>query len=230
LSASGEFGGIEPQIAKTIFEKLGVPKLSGTPVAFDALIPGLQANRFDMIAAGMYIKPDRCKVVLFSKPLVCSGEGLLVKKGNPLGLSTYESIVAKGARFSGVSSGLEFNRAIAAGVSEDKAMGTTDILNSIELLRDGRVDVVGFPQLSLIQAMEKLGTTDLELIAPVQGEPIGCSGAVFRVEDRDVRDAYDTELDRMSKSGELAKIMDQYKLDAKLSETQSREAFCKGPN
>jgi polar amino acid transport system substrate-binding protein len=34
-----------------------------------SLIPGLNAGRFDIITAGMYITPKRCKNVAFTDPM-----------------------------------------------------------------------------------------------------------------------------------------------------------------
>jgi polar amino acid transport system substrate-binding protein len=230
LSSNGEFTGAEPDIAKLIFSRLGVPKVSGTPVDFAALIPGLQAGHFDMVAAGLYIRPDRCKVVPFSRPLLCSGEGLLVKKGNSLGITTYQSIVEKKARFGGLSSGIEVKRALDVGVPRDHVLGATDIVNALKLLQDGRVDALGFPEMSLSKALESTDGSQFELIRAVSGEPVGCSGAAFNQQDRDIRDAFDSELDKMKKSGEFARIPTNYKMDPTLTETQSREGFCQGPN
>ena len=43
-----------------MFEKIGVTKFDGVIVNFGSLIPGLTANRFDVVVAGMAIRPERC--------------------------------------------------------------------------------------------------------------------------------------------------------------------------
>src|SRR5690606_34180458 len=57
-----------------------------------SLIPGLRASRFDLIAAGMYITPERCKQVLFTDPHYQLPDTLLVKTGNPKNLRSYADI------------------------------------------------------------------------------------------------------------------------------------------
>src|SRR3546814_12789391 len=71
-------------------EQLGIKKIEWITTNFGSLIPGLRAKRFDMVAAEMAILPQRCKEVLFSDPNSSYGEGLLVAKGNPDNVHTYQ--------------------------------------------------------------------------------------------------------------------------------------------
>ena len=57
----GTVTGESPEIAKKVFAKLGVKKVDAVLTEWGSLIPGLKAGRFDVIAAGMYITPERCK-------------------------------------------------------------------------------------------------------------------------------------------------------------------------
>ena len=60
-----EIVGIDVEIAKKIAEKLGV-ELEITDIAFDSLIPSLNAGKADFIAAGMTATDERRKNVDFS--------------------------------------------------------------------------------------------------------------------------------------------------------------------
>ena len=48
------------------------------PMAFSALIPALTSGKIDLIAAAMYITPQRQEVISFSQPIYTYGEGLVV--------------------------------------------------------------------------------------------------------------------------------------------------------
>src|SRR5918999_3419571 len=66
---SGNLTGEAPELARAIFRAMGVDQLQ--PVlakSFDALIPGLAAQQYDIIAAGMFITPERCQQIAFSNP------------------------------------------------------------------------------------------------------------------------------------------------------------------
>src|SRR4051794_38461420 len=74
----GKLTGEAPEVGKAVLKQLGVTKVEGVLTEFGALIPGLRAGRFDMIAAGMYITPPRCKQVQFSEPSYSIGEAFAV--------------------------------------------------------------------------------------------------------------------------------------------------------
>src|SRR6266581_1884922 len=80
--SSGKLTGEAPTVAKAVMQKLGVPDVEGVLTEFGALIPGLNANRFDIIAAGMFITPPRCNAILFSNPDYVATEALAVKAAN----------------------------------------------------------------------------------------------------------------------------------------------------
>lgn len=91
MDMSGKAKGAGPEVAQHIMDELGIKKIEWITTNFGSLIPGLRANRFDMVSAEMAILPQRCKEVLFSEPNTSYGEGLLVAKGNPDDIHTFEA-------------------------------------------------------------------------------------------------------------------------------------------
>src|SRR5699024_6643287 len=89
----GEAKGAGPDVAKHIMKELGIDEIEWVTTNFGSLIPGLQADRFDMVAAEMAILPQRCEQIIYSEPNSSYGEGLLVAKDNPNDLHTYEDFV-----------------------------------------------------------------------------------------------------------------------------------------
>jgi len=80
----GKLTGEAPEIAKVILKRMGIPEVDGVLTEFGSLIPGVKARRFDIIAAGMFINPKRCKEIAFSEPSYGIGEAILVKIGQPV--------------------------------------------------------------------------------------------------------------------------------------------------
>src|SRR5262245_53618274 len=62
----GKLTGEAPEVAKAVLAKMGIAQVDGVLTEFGSLIPGLKAGRFDIIAAGMFINPKRCKEIAFS--------------------------------------------------------------------------------------------------------------------------------------------------------------------
>src|SRR3954454_4670406 len=88
----GKLTGESPEVVKAILNKIGIKQVDGVLTEFGSLIPGLQAGRFDIIAAGMFITPKRCGQVQFSEPTYGIGQAFLVGKGNPKAIKDYSSI------------------------------------------------------------------------------------------------------------------------------------------
>ena len=54
--------GVEPDVEAAVAKVMGL-KLKQVKVAFDSIVPGLQANRYDAGFSGFWITPERVKVV-----------------------------------------------------------------------------------------------------------------------------------------------------------------------
>src|SRR5690606_9336524 len=82
------------EIARKVFARMGVTQIDAVLTEWGGLIPGLMAGRFDMIAAGMYVTPERARQVLFTDPHYRLRDTLLVARGNPRKLTSYADIAA----------------------------------------------------------------------------------------------------------------------------------------
>lgn len=90
------------EIARVVLKRMGIDEVEGVLTEFGSLIPGLQAKRFDIIAAGMYVTPERCQQVAFSDPTYGVGQAFLVQKGNPKNLHSYADVAKNGEAKLGV--------------------------------------------------------------------------------------------------------------------------------
>jgi polar amino acid transport system substrate-binding protein len=61
---------------------------------FSAIIPGLQARRWDVILSSMNVTPERSRVVNFV-PYMLVGQSILVRKGNPSHITTLADLSGK---------------------------------------------------------------------------------------------------------------------------------------
>jgi polar amino acid transport system substrate-binding protein len=143
MKPDGGLTGEAPEILNALKDKLGVKELEGVLVEFGSLIPGLQAKRFDVIATALYIRPQRCLQVAFTNPTVAIGMGLVVAKGNPLNLHSYEDIAAKPeVRLGLVAGTTDLQYAREAGIPEDRIVQLGDPTSALEALRSGRIEAI----------------------------------------------------------------------------------------
>lgn len=227
VTADGKVSGAAPDVARAIFKRLGIGDLVASVSEYGAMIPGLQAKRFDAVTAGLFMKPERCAAVAYSQPVLCDAEALAVKKGNPLGFKSFEDIAANDNAKVGVpGGGTEEKLALAAGVPRERAIVVPDGQSGIKMLQDGRIDAYALPILAINALFDKADDPSLELVAPLENTRISCDGAAFRKQDTALRDAFDVELAKLKESGEFARIIEPYGFSAKAAMATSREKLC----
>lgn len=213
--SSGEVTGEAPSVAKAIFAELGIPEVQGNVTTFGALIPGLTAGRFDVIAAGMFINPDRCEQILFSDPDYCIPQAFGVQAGNPMGLNSYEDVANSDATLGVLAGGVEEGYARDLGVPEDRITVFDEATSLAEGLQAGRVDAIAATSLSIRAQLDRLADSNLEMTAgftPVIDGVAqrGCGGFGFRKEDQELRDAFNEVLVAMKSSNSIVPITEEF--------------------
>lgn len=83
LSPSGQFVGFNIDLGKAICAELKV-KCKFVGMAFEGLIPALEAQKFDATLAAMAVTPQRAKQINFSSELYDAPTSLIVPKGSTI--------------------------------------------------------------------------------------------------------------------------------------------------
>ncbi|WP_156726604.1 ectoine/hydroxyectoine ABC transporter substrate-binding protein EhuB [Streptomyces apocyni] len=211
VNEDGIATGEAPEIARVIFKSLGVNNIRAIPTEFGALIPGLKAQQFDVVSAGMYINPTRCEQVLFSDPDYVVLDSFIVKKGNPHGIRTYEDIVDKGLKLASGTAYAEIDYAKDAGVKDILIL--PDQVAGLDAVRQGRVDAFAGTNIT-VQGVVK-GDPQVEATEAFQpemgGKPAyGAGGFAFRQSEKNLRDAFNRELHKLKDSGQLLRIVQPF--------------------
>ncbi|MFF4655043.1 ectoine/hydroxyectoine ABC transporter substrate-binding protein EhuB [Streptomyces sp. NPDC001381] len=210
IDKDGQLTGEAPELAKVIFKRLGVDRVQPVPTEFGSLIPGLNSQQFDAVAAGMYVNPERCEQVIFADPDYQMLDAFIVRKGNPMGLHSYQDVVKKGAKFATGTGYAEIQYAVDAGYEESDILIVPDQVAGLNAVEAGRVDVFAGTALTVREIVKKSGRTEsTRPFAPlVDGRPHVDGGAfAFRRTETRLRDAFNAELRKLKKSGELFRIL-----------------------
>jgi len=213
--SSGKLTGEAPTVAGAIMKKLGVPSLQGVLTEFGALIPGLTANRFDIIAAGMFITPQRCNAILFSNPDYLATEALAVKAGNPHNLTDYQSLANSQAVVGAESGAVEGPWLAQSGVSSSRIQHFPDGPTGIQALASGRVDAFALTTISLEYLIKTGGYRNLEVTQPfipvIGGQKkLTAGGYGFRKSEASLVTQFNQQLAAMQQSGELLKLVEPF--------------------
>ncbi|MFC4076831.1 ectoine/hydroxyectoine ABC transporter substrate-binding protein EhuB [Salinithrix halophila] len=233
---NGKVTGEAVEIAREIFKKQGIDQVEPVLTDFGSLIPGLKAGRFDVITAGMYITPDRCKEVNFADPEYSIGEGLAVKKGNPKNIKSYEDIAKKkGATIAVMKGAIEEQYLRDVGVKKDQIKIVPDQPSGISALEAGRVDAITMTGPSLRAVLESANSKSIEEVKDfkqpsIKGKDIrGYGAAAFRKDDKELKDLYDKELGKLKESGKLYDIIKPFGFTKDdLPGDHTAEQLCKG--
>lgn len=213
----GTLSGEAVEVARAVFQSLGIEQMEGVLTEFGSLIPGLQAGRFDAITAGMYVNPTRCEQVLFADPEYKIGEALIVEAGNPLDLHSYEDIAANPEVNIGTGAGyLEYDMLLAVGVAEDQITTFPDDPSGMAGLQAGQIDAWTGTRPTLLKLLQVTDDPNFEIADPfdqpvIDGTPaINYGAAAFRLEDAELRNAFNEELQKLKDSGELLELIGQF--------------------
>jgi polar amino acid transport system substrate-binding protein len=229
VKADGYVTGAAPDVARAVLKKLGIPELKSQVIMYGAMIPALQARRVDLSTSGLYIKPKRCESIIYSEPDLCGAEAFAVLTGNPFNIKTYEDIAANPEVTMTTCAGCaEEMYALERGVKPEQIKVFTDPPSGIKMLQQGRVNVFALSGLGTQDLLKKTDDPNLELVMPVMGVPIGCSGAAFNADDKEFRDAFDKGLQELKDSGEFAAIIEPYGFSAEATFSVKRDDFCPG--
>ena len=234
LKSNGDIVGVLPEVVAATLKQAGIGEFRGIVIDWGAMIPGLQARRFDLVSGGLFINPKRCGAILFSEPVLCDAEGFLAKKGNPTGVSSYAELAAHATARAATCPGCyEHMGAKRLGVDEDRiVLYEGNIQNGVQLVRTGRADVLLTPIASAEDIISKMDDVeDFELVGPVPDLAGGCAAIGFNGQDRELRDAFDAGLAALQESGEFDAILAKWDGNADVVRAASREVLCEGvPN
>ncbi|MER7106319.1 ectoine/hydroxyectoine ABC transporter substrate-binding protein EhuB [Streptomyces sp. NPDC000229] len=230
VDEQGEFTGEAPELAKVIFKRLGIGRVQPVATDFASLIPGLNSQQFDVVSAGMYINKERCEQVIFSDPEYQMLDSFIVRKGNPKNLRSYEDAVRSGARIATGTGYAQIDHAVAAGYPEKDIVILQDQVAGLNAVESGRVDVFVTTALTTREVVKK--STRAEATAPfaavVDGKKkIDGGGFAFRPTDTELRDAFNTEIHKMKKSGELFRILRPFGFTEAEMTTLTAEELCR---
>jgi len=226
--------GQAPSVAKAVLALSGVTNLNATVTEFDSLIPGLVAKRFDMIGAGMFVRPARCKQIAFAEPDGSVPDYALVRKGNPKGIHKANDIAIMKVKFAVQTGAFEQTFAQQIGVSADNLIVVPTQQDQVASVLSGRADVTMFnkPALTLVVAQHP---NDLEIAEPwtppldASGKPFPAwSAEGFRKEDSDFLSAFNSGLAQLKANGTLTQIDNKWGYDPPNADTPTTSAICSG--
>lgn len=191
--------GFDPAIGRALAERLGVKAIIVT-TAWDGIIAGLLANKFDAIVGSMTITPEREKSVDFVGPYYHAGRAIFVPTDSP----AQNLADLKGKRL-GVTLGETHEKWAReqGGWRIHSYKGLPEVLME---LKAGRVDAIVMDNIPVMIAIKETGEKIRKLDTPdIAGGNVAI-GIALRKNNPALKAALQTALDAMMLDGSYQKI------------------------
>jgi polar amino acid transport system substrate-binding protein len=208
ITPTGEPTGYAVEVLQAVMAGLELPEIAPVKTDWSAMIPGLQAGQYDLVAPGLTITEERCNAIIFSAPVWSMQFGIYAKSGNPKGLETTTDFVDQAdAKLAVLNGSSQDAYAVAQGVPDDQLERVTDVQAGVAAVRGGRADAFLVGRLTIPDPEGKGLTVVTDTKSPTFGY-----GIAFRSEDTDLRDAMNEQIDVLRENGELKAIYTKYQL------------------
>ena len=221
----GAYTGLEKEIMDFVAKDIGVPKYEYVVTEWSTLIPGLKAERWDVVMSAMSKTQQRMQEggVIFSDPYFMYNDRLIVLKD-----SKYQQPAdLKGQAVASVMGSMD--SIVAHSLSDKGEVGEVSDFNNFgepfQALRNGQVQAVVLDQATLLGQMSE--NSDLRVVGDplfyVPGKEweaaeskadyrLGAVGIAMRPECADLQAAVDQALEKLDKQGLRKDILHRYGL------------------
>lgn len=211
--------GVDPSLGRAIANKLGV-EITINNEDFNAQIPGITTGRYDILMSSMTDNEERRKTVTFVD-YVSSGNGWVVRSGNPSGMGAPETACGKTVAVVDNGSSLE----LAEGFDKDcKAQGKDGIKilkfagdqDAILQVRNERADA-GINDYPVAAYRAQTSEGALEAVS-IEGEKSPW-GIAMNPENKDLVSAVQKALQELIDDGSYAKVLEAWNVQDMAVET-----------
>ncbi|WP_071394344.1 substrate-binding periplasmic protein [Bacillus tuaregi] len=207
MNSKNELDGLMIDIVKEIAKGLEV-KTEIQGMQFSSLIPAIEADKIDLISAGMIITDERKKVIDFSEPIYSYGEGLVVSNTDNT-IKTLDDLAGKKV---GVQQGTIY----LDGLSDyPKIQPQTykSIADMVSELQNGRIDAFFADYPIIIHMIKENPDFKIKLVDSYEPIWTGDVGIGLPKEVDDLKRAVNDEINQLKESGELDAIIAKWGLN-----------------
>lgn len=211
INPDGSVSGEGPVTVQTIMKKLGVPKVHGIVGTFGELVPGLQAQRWDMIGGVISVTKARCAVVQYTDPFQFNGMEIAWYSSAVPQAPTSIGDVGKRGLTVGFNAGSAYIAvAKGLGVADSKVLQFPDTTALLDALSTKRIQVIISDTGSLNLTPAQLQKYPFQHLDYPSDGPFIAGALAFRKADTALYNAFQREFRAMKASGQFDKIAAQF--------------------
>lgn len=205
---SGKITGCDVELARTVLAMTGHGDIAFAEAEFSQLLPGLDEGRWHM-TTGLFATEERRKIAAFSRPIWALPDGLLVARGNPLGLTGYRSIAERrDCTLAVIRDQLQHRTAVTFDVTSDRILICETYREAAEAVLTGHAAAYASVARAHSAFIEQAGDLPLDVVqipADEKEPAYGCFG--FGRSNDAFRNTIDEALSSYLGSGEHRAMM-----------------------
>jgi polar amino acid transport system substrate-binding protein len=205
----GKIVGFDKDVLDAVIAAWGV-ELEQLDVPFSGILTGLLQKKYDFVCTGLIMNPDRTSKYAFTMP-VAVAPVVLVKRKDNTSFTSVEDLT--GLRIGGPvpPSGptnvlTSYSQGLGAKAAEE-IVHFQSAPDEFLALSNGQIDAAVETSLTVGELMRKQPGV-FEIVGTI-GKPF-YYGWATRPEDTALRDAINVQIERLNKSGELAKMQEKW--------------------
>jgi ABC-type amino acid transport substrate-binding protein len=206
--------GLDVEINEAALRWAGITKFKYEVMPFGQLIPALLSKRIDAVSSNIHVTPDRLKAVSFTGPAWWYGPAIVVTKGNPTGITSFDTL--KGKKIGAIAGSAADEYLRKEGV-EITAFQTD--AEEFAAISSGPVDAIVEDDVKVADYMKANAGASIEMVANVVvpediifGYGYGYARYAVRKEDCSLRAAFTQGLAETRGNGHVLAILKKYGL------------------
>jgi ABC-type amino acid transport substrate-binding protein len=206
--------GLDVEINEAALKWAGISKVRYEVMPFGQLIPALLSKRIDVVASNIHVTPDRLKAVSFTGPAWWYGPAIVVQKGNPGGIKSFDDFKGKTVGAIAGSAADEYLRKQGVQVTAFQ----TDA-EEFSAISSGRVEAIVEDDVKVAEYIKANPSAPIEMVADVKvpediifGYGYGYARYAVRKEDCSLRAAFTQGLAEIRGNGQVPAILRKYGL------------------
>ncbi len=206
--------GIDVEIHEAVLDWIGIKTMKIEWMPWESQVPALLSKRTDLVAGNIHVNPERVKVISFTGPAWWYGPVLLVQKGNPDKIKSYNDLKGKEVGAISGSAAEAYLRRIGVKTVTFKSEN-----EELQSLNQGRIKYALEDDVVFLEFQREAPNNKIEplwsIATPddiIYGGGYGYARYALRKEDCSLRSAYTQALAEIRGNGQVSAILKKYKL------------------
>ncbi|MEJ6403425.1 transporter substrate-binding domain-containing protein [Yoonia sp. 2307UL14-13] len=211
LDASGAVTGCDIELARYVFNQLGIEDVTFVETEFAQLMPGLACDDWQM-TTGLFASPERQQHALFSRPIWALPDGLLIRTADGDRIMGYRSLgTSADLQVAVIRDQLQHPTALALGVPPDRFLVFDTYANAAHAVQIGKAHAfasVARAHLGFLQQSDAHDFAIVEIPPDEKPAAFGCFG--FAHPATKLRDRVDRALDQFIGGSQHRQLMKRF--------------------